>query len=355
VCDRPRVSKPDAADAPLPRLHPLPTARVSTPLDRSGTVSRRRRALGRADRPNVGLVLGAGGTVGAAYHAGVLFSVAHHTGFDPRDASQIVGTSAGSLVGALLRVGVSAEELVALARRDPSLPLPAHLHALQRASVADTPSALDVLLGVRPPTLGSVADTLRHRSPWPWLLSWSRAAPVDLRPLFAELDRLSGASWPDGDLKVCAVSASDGERRVLDATSGVELSQAVAASCAVPGLFRPQLVDGERLVDGGVRSVTNVDALDFNSLEHPIDEVWVVAPMAGSTFRSTPTALLRRRIEYTLRQELAALPIGMPVRVFAPGRESSAVMGVDLMSDDRAASVILAGFLEAGSPEPATA
>jgi len=43
------------------------------------------------------------------------------------------------------------------------------------------------------------------------------------------------------------------------------------------------------------------------------------------------------------------------VRVFAPGRESSDVMGVDLMSDDRAASVVLASFLETGSPEPVSA
>ena len=317
----------------------------------SRTASRRAGGQERRTRPNVGLVLGAGGTVGAAYHAGVLFSIEHHAGFDPREASQIVGTSAGSLVGALLRVGVSTEELVALARRDATLPLPSHLHGLREASVAETPTAMDLLLGVRPPTLGAVAATLRHRSPWPWLLSWSRSASLDLQPMFAELDRLCDGPWPADDLKVCAVSARDGSRRVLDATSGVGLSQAVAASCAVPGLFRPQRVHGEHMVDGGVRSVTNVDALDFSSAAHPIDEVWIVAPMAGATFRSLPTALLRRRIESALRQELAAIPIGMPVRLFTPGQESSEVMGVDLMSDDRAASVILAGFLEAGSPQ----
>ena len=67
-------------------------------------------------------------------------------------------------------------------------------------------------------------------------------------------------------------------------------------------------------------------------------------------FRRQPAAWLRRRIEHPLRRELAAVPTGMPVRVFAPGNESSDVMGVDLMSDDRAESVILASFLEAGAP-----
>jgi NTE family protein len=308
---------------------------------------RRRR---RATEPRVGLVLGAGGTVGAAYHAGVLFSIEHHTGFDPRTAAQIVGTSAGSLVGALLRVGVGTDELVRLARRDPALPLPGHLRGLQHASVADTPSMLDLLLAVRPPTFGAVANTLRHRTPWPWLLSWSRSARFDLQPLFTELDRLSGDRWPGAALKLCAVSADRGARRVLDQTAAIPLSTAVAASCAVPGLFRPQQVGGERLVDGGVHSVTNVDALDFASSDAPIDEVWVVAPMAGSTFRRHPTTLLHRRIQTTLQRELARVPIGMPVRVFTPGRESSEVMGIDLMSEDRAGSTILAGFLEAGAP-----
>ncbi|MFN8021311.1 MAG: patatin-like phospholipase family protein [Acidimicrobiales bacterium] len=307
-----------------------------------------RRAADRRSTPRIGLVLGAGGTVGAAYHAGVLFSIEHHTGFDPRDAAQIVGTSAGSLVGALLRAGVSAEDLVRLARRDPALPVPSHLRGLQQASVADAPTPLGMLFSMRPPTLGAVANTLRHRSPWPWLLSWSRHARFDLQPLLAELDTLCGGTWPERDLRICAASAADGGRRVLDGSSGVRLSQAVAASCAVPGMFRPQHVRDEHLVDGGVWSVTNVDALDVASREHPIDEVWIVAPMAGSTFRRPPTALVHRRIRQTLHRELESLPSGMPVRVFTPGRESSDVMGIDLMSEDRTAETILAGFLEAG-------
>ncbi|HEV2369959.1 MAG TPA: patatin-like phospholipase family protein, partial [Acidimicrobiales bacterium] len=59
----------------------------------------------------VGLVLGGGGAVGHAFHAGVLSALAERTGFDPRRAEVIVGTSARSIVCALLRAGVSADEL----------------------------------------------------------------------------------------------------------------------------------------------------------------------------------------------------------------------------------------------------
>jgi NTE family protein len=61
----------------------------------------------------VGLVLGGGGVVGQAYHAGVLAVLEHDFGFDARRANMIVGTSAGSITGTLLRLGVSAEDLAA--------------------------------------------------------------------------------------------------------------------------------------------------------------------------------------------------------------------------------------------------
>ena len=57
----------------------------------------------------IGLVLGAGGAVGHAFHAGVLAALADETGWDAREAEVVVGTSAGSVVGALLRAGMSAK------------------------------------------------------------------------------------------------------------------------------------------------------------------------------------------------------------------------------------------------------
>ena len=67
----------------------------------------------------IGLVLGAGGIVGQAYHAGVLAALEHDLGWDPRTADVIVGSSAGSLTGALLRLGVPASDLAAYAVEAP--------------------------------------------------------------------------------------------------------------------------------------------------------------------------------------------------------------------------------------------
>src|SRR5580704_19737914 len=63
--------------------------------------------------PSIGLVLGAGGVVGQAYQAGVLAALEREIGWDPRNATVIVGTSAGSVTGAALRVGVPATDLAA--------------------------------------------------------------------------------------------------------------------------------------------------------------------------------------------------------------------------------------------------
>src|SRR5262245_23679396 len=66
----------------------------------------------------LGLVLGAGGVVGMAYHAGVLQALAVEGGLDARTADLVVGTSAGSVVGALLRTGTSPQEIWDLVHED---------------------------------------------------------------------------------------------------------------------------------------------------------------------------------------------------------------------------------------------
>ncbi|MFI5041444.1 MAG: patatin-like phospholipase family protein, partial [Acidimicrobiales bacterium] len=65
--------------------------------------------------PRIGLVLGAGGTVGMSYHAGVLKALEEAGGFIPSQADLVIGTSAGSVVGAYLRSGWSTDDFWQLA------------------------------------------------------------------------------------------------------------------------------------------------------------------------------------------------------------------------------------------------
>src|SRR5271165_2135835 len=62
--------------------------------------------MARAEKPRIGLVLGAGGVLGGAWLTGALHAIARETGWDPGSAGHIVGTSAGAMVGALLACGV---------------------------------------------------------------------------------------------------------------------------------------------------------------------------------------------------------------------------------------------------------
>jgi predicted acylesterase/phospholipase RssA len=124
----------------------------------------------------------------------------------------------------------------------------------------------------------------------------------------------------------------------------VTLFPVITGQTGEPGLFTPQRVGGEWLVDGGVHSVTNVDVTPFAD----VDEGWVVAPMAGAVFRHFTTSAMHNRIGASLRRELRSVPNGMRVRLFEPGHEASQAMGIALMSKDRSAATVLAGFLETG-------
>ena len=66
-------------------------------------------------------------------------------------------------------------------------------------------------------------------------------------------------AWPDRLLRITAVDTETGETRIFDRLSGTSLVDAVAASCAVPGVWPPVTIDGRRYMDGGVRSSDNAD------------------------------------------------------------------------------------------------
>ena len=81
--------------------------------------SRRGEAARSPTRPRTAVVLGSGGVVGAAWMTGALHAVQQRLPVPVGDVNLIVGTSAGSVLAAALRCGVTLDEMTALQRGEP--------------------------------------------------------------------------------------------------------------------------------------------------------------------------------------------------------------------------------------------
>ncbi len=193
------------------------------------------------------LVLAGGGLVGIGWEVGVLLGL-RAAGAWPDAWDRIVGTSAGSVVGAALGTGDGLERLSATDWSTYGHELAGYMQSLDHAAVA----RIDALWFGTPygPDQVTCAEIGRM----------ARAAVTGSPERF---EGAIGAILPDRDwppaLKVTAIDAEDGSLRLLDAGSGVPLVKAVAASCSVPGVFPPVEIDGRLYIDGGVRSGSGLD------------------------------------------------------------------------------------------------
>jgi NTE family protein len=290
-------------------------------------------------RTKTGLVLGAGGLVGEAYEAGVLAALQDDLRWDARTADLIVGTSAGSIVGSLLRCGLSPKDMYAFEANRPMSARGTRL--LATALPPDIPT-LRFPRRPRVPSASMIARAMRH----PW---GSRAAllcaalptgRIDATPFTDKLRVLTGESWPEKDLWIVAAKLPFGER-VVFGTRGCppcDVADAAGASCAVPGVFAPVHIDGRLYVDGGVHSPTNVDVL----VDEPLDTVVVVSPMSASrpslrNRRVNPMRLFFRALLVSEVRRLRAQ--GTAVIVFQPGADAQRVMGINGFDSGRCARV----------------
>lgn len=290
----------------------------------------------------VGLVLGAGGIVGQAYHAGVLAALEAELGWDPRTATIIVGSSAGSLTGAALRLGVPAHDLAASATGEPLSDEAGFLAAFEREGPDIPPfDARRALSGWRLPSPALVARTARR----PWAFRPMAAAATLLPAGFVDItgpaDALApwlGTEWPEG-LWICAARRSDGGRVAFGRPGAppAPLGQAVAASCAIPSYFAPIVIDGVEYLDGGVHSPTNADILRKEGL----DLVIVSSSMSSAHGRTRgPDAAIRWATHRRLDQEVRRLrQAGTEVVRIEPTASTRAAMGMNAMADDRSADV----------------
>lgn len=294
--------------------------------------------------PRRGLVLGAGGVLGAAWTIGALCALEEETDINTTKVDVLVGTSAGSVVAALLAAGVSPEEQRA--------------HQLGEGLDGSVLEGVELdynALGRRPPTpwpgLGSarlLAAIVRDRR----LLS----APVVLAGLLprgrGSVDTLVNLidqivpRWPKHpEFLAVAMDYHAGKRVALGRKHGSQITpaQAVAASCAIPGWFAPVEIDGRVYVDGGTASIASADLAAGRKL----DELYVFAPLAwlASPESMGPSLWMlqhwRRALTRQLSREVDVLRAeGTRVMVVAPTAEDLLALGTNPMDEQRRLQVL---------------
>ncbi|MCU1514270.1 MAG: hypothetical protein JWO10_1360, partial [Microbacteriaceae bacterium] len=195
------------------------------------------------------LVLGGGGSTGNAWLIGVIAGL-YETGLDVTTADLTIGTSAGSTAAAQFAGATPTELFKAILAAgtsrtlrpgasgpggSTSRPVVDHLDRVRKI-IASSENAADMRR-----RMGAAALALEAASDGSWQAQWRSTVA----------SRLPSPRWPERAVRITAVDAHSGEPVVFDRESGVELVDAVAASCA-SGL--PYGIGENRYIDGGYRS-----------------------------------------------------------------------------------------------------
>lgn len=317
-------------------------------------------------------MLGAGGILGSAWTAGTLAGLQERIGRPLGELDLVCGTSAGAVLGAALRCGMSVDELLAHQRGSAPADIAPDLDVrnldVRNLDVRDLPDMRTIERETgdgRPPvprpwpgSPGLVATALTHpRSVNPviaasGLLPAGRGRMGALIRLVAALQDRLGVTrdgWvPGAPLWVVAVDYDSG-RRVVFGRPGAPASsvgEAVLASCSIPGWFTPQVIDGRRYVDGGVASSTSLGLLARPGAPE-LDEVYVLAPMASHAYDRPrgPVAGAERAVRCLMTRWLdaevrAVRARGVRVTVLTPGPADLVAMGGNLMNPRRRERVL---------------
>jgi NTE family protein len=287
----------------------------------------------------VGVVFSAGGTAGHAYHAGVLAALADVTGWDPREAEVVVGTSAGSAIAALLRGGMSARDIWARLAGEPLSEQGRRLiGGMPRVSLPSRPPAVS-----RGPFVPSAPELFMRAAAAPGRIRagtlLAAALPegqLDTEAYVHVFRPMFGRGWPDRALWICAVSLEDGRRVVFgrEGAPATDVATAVAASSAVPAMIAPVTIGGVRYIDGGAHSATNADLVAGLGLDVVIVSASMsVHPRTVGMFPDLPMRLAVRARLAAERRRVARS--GSRVLLIEPRSNELNAMGLNPMDPTR--------------------
>ena len=292
----------------------------------------------------VGLVLGAGGVLGGAWLTGGLHALAEETDWDPGSADFIVGTSAGSMIGALSAAGVPPWFMVAHSAGESF----EGVTAADGSPAAEADRAAGAVFRVHrglPPlgpgslrmALTALANPLGH-TPLQLMAGWLPSGLISTDSLQAIVRRAVADSWVEHP-NYWAVACDYGTgRRIpfgrLDSPNA-EIDKAVAASCAIPGFYRPVKIGARRYVDGGVCSASNLDLLAGRGLDLIVclNPTSSLHPVRAIDPREWSSVFLRRASGRRLGREARKLRAGgNDVVLVQPLEQDLKTMSRNLMS-----------------------
>ena len=266
------------------------------------------------------LVLGGGGPVGIGWETGMIRGL-QEEGVDVTDADVIIGTSAGAAVGTQIASGKTPAELLAeqFVQLDDGagLTLTPDIPALTEIGQRWIGGS-EVTTALRA-EIGALAIEAKTPSEGDWLAPFQKG--------------LLSPEWPSRRLVITGVDTATGEFVTWERASGVDLAHAVAASCAVPGIFPPVTIDGRRYMDGGVHSVSNAQ------LAQGYERIVIIAPSGAgdNPYDNSTRRLLEKEVE-------ALRAAGSSVEYFLPDAGSVEAFGPNRMDATRSRPAAEAGL-----------